>query len=124
VILVDTSIWIEHLRTGNRLLVDLLEARNVLAHPFVIGEIALGNLKQRELILSALAALPRAVVARDDEVMPFIQGSRLFGRGIGYLDVHLLASVRLTAGSLLWTHDRRLRDVADELGMAMPAGGS
>jgi predicted nucleic acid-binding protein len=101
-----------------------LEAGNVLVHPFVIGEIALGNLKQRELILGALADLPQAVVARDDEVMPFIEGSGLFGRGIGYLDVHLLASIRLTAGSLLWTHDRRLRDIAEQLGMAVPPGGS
>jgi predicted nucleic acid-binding protein len=124
VILVDTSVWIDHLRAGNRLLVELLEAGNVLVHPFVIGEIALGNLKQRELILGALADLPQAVVARDDEVMPFIEGSGLFGRGIGYLDVHLLASIRLTAGSLLWTHDRRLRDIAEQLGMAVPPGGS
>ena len=123
-ILVDTSVWIDHLRAGNRLLVELLEAGNVLVHPFVIGEIALGNLKQRELILGALADLPQAVVARDDEVMPFIEGSGLFGRGIGYLDVHLLASIRLTAGSLLWTHDRRLRDIAEQLGMAVPPGGS
>jgi hypothetical protein len=124
VILVDTSVWIDHLRAGNRLLVELLEAGNVLVHPFVIGEIALGNLKQRELILGALADLPQAVVARDDEVMPFIEGSGLFGRGIGYLDVHLLASIRLTVGSLLWTHDRRLRDIAEQLGMAVPPGGS
>ena len=123
-ILVDTSVWIDHLRAGNRLLVELLEAGNVLVHPFVIGEIALGNLKQRELILGALADLPQAVVARDDEVMPFIEGSGLFGRGIGYLDVHLLASIRLTVGSLLWTHDRRLRDIAEQLGMAVPPGGS
>jgi hypothetical protein len=124
VILVDTSVWIDHLRAGNRLLVELLEAGNVLVHPFVIGEIALGNLKQRGLILGALADLPQAVVARDDEVMPFIEGSGLFGRGIGYLDVHLLASIRLTVGSLLWTHDRRLRDIAEQLGMAVPPGGS
>jgi predicted nucleic acid-binding protein len=118
VILADTSVWVDHLRAGNRALAELLDAGQVLAHPFVIGEIALGRLRQRETILEALSQLPRTLVATDAEVLAFIDRYELFGLGIGYVDVHLLAAVRLTAGSQLWTRDQRLFDAARTLGLA------
>ena len=91
----------------------------MLTHPFVIGELALGEMRQREIILAALSDLPRAEPATDAEVLAFINREALFGRGIGYVDVHLLAAVRLTAGAELWTRDGRLRRVAEELGLAI-----
>ena len=96
----------------------------MLAHPFVIGELALGRMRQREIILAALSDLPRAELATDAEVLGFVDREALFGRGIGYVDVHLLASVRLTAGAELWTRDTRLRHVAEELGLAMTPHGA
>jgi predicted nucleic acid-binding protein len=119
VILVDTSIWVDHLRTGDKALTDLLDTGMVLAHPFVTGELALANLRQRELVLGALSDLPQANVATDAEVLHFIERHALFGRGVGYVDVHLLVAVRLTAGAALWTHDKRLHGIADQLGLAM-----
>ena len=118
-ILVDTSVWVDHLRASNKALTALLDTGAVLAHPFVIGELALGNLRQREIVLSAVADLPRASVATDLEVLHFIDRHALFGRGIGYIDAHLLAAVQLTAGAELWTKDKRLHGVAAELGVAM-----
>ena len=118
-ILPDTSVWIDHLRLGNRVLASLLGAGTVLTHPFVIGELALGNLRQREVVLEALSDLPQAGVATDAEVLHFIDRHHLFGRGIGYIDVHLLAAVRLTAGAALWTQDKKLRGVAEQLGLSM-----
>jgi hypothetical protein len=118
-ILVDTSIWIDHLRSGDDRLAKLLDGRRVLTHPFIIGELALGNLRQREVILSALFDLPTGESATNAEVIAFIDSHALFGHGIGYVDAHLLASVRLTAGAKLWTRDNRLRSVADELGLAI-----
>jgi predicted nucleic acid-binding protein len=119
VTLVDTSVWIDHLRAGNAQLTALLETGQVLAHPFVIGEIALGRLRQRDLVLEALSDLPKAKVATDEEVRHFIDRYTLFGAGIGYIDVHLLAATRLTATATLWTRDKRLLVVADRLGLAM-----
>ena len=101
----------------------LLDAGEVLAHLFVIGELALGNLPQRDLMLSTLQDLPQASVANDRKVLYFIDRHRLFGLGIGYVDAHLLAAVRLTAGVALWTRDRRLRRAADRLGLAMAPPG-
>lgn len=121
-ILVDTSVWVDHLRTGGKVLAGLLDAGRVLAHPFVVGELALGNLRQRETVLSALSGLPSSDIATDTEVLHFIDRHALFGRGVGYVDVHLLAAVRLTAGTELWTRDRRLHGVAAELGMAFKPG--
>jgi predicted nucleic acid-binding protein len=118
-ILVDTSIWIYHLRAGDDLLAKLLNAGRVLTHPFVVGEVALGEMRQRETILEALLNLPRAELATDAEVLSFIDRQSLSGRGVGYVDVHLLASVRLTSGAELWTRDKRLRSLAKELGLAM-----
>ena len=118
-ILVDTSVWIDHLRRGNPALVRLLDAGRALVHPFVIGEIALGQMRQRKVILAALADLPRVLVATDEEAMSFIERHALYGRGVGYVDVHLLAAVRLTTGVSLWTNDRKLHTVADALGLAV-----
>jgi predicted nucleic acid-binding protein len=122
VILADTSVWVDHLRAGNGRLVKLLEGGAILAHPFVIGEIALGNLRRRDLILSALRDLPRAVVATDTEVLHFIDRHALHGRGIGYVDAHLLAAAQLTAGATLWTTDKRLQRVAVEMDIAAKPG--
>jgi predicted nucleic acid-binding protein len=118
-ILVDTSVWIDHLRADNAALKRLLDAGRVLMHPFVLGELALGRMRQREIILAALSDLPRAELATDAEVLGFINREALFGRGIGYVDAHLLAAARLTAGAELWTRDNRLRSVAEALGLAM-----
>lgn len=118
-ILVDTSVWVDHLRAGDRALVGLLDAGMVLAHPFVIGELALGRLGQRATVLSALSDLPRVVVATDAEVLHFIDRHALSGRGVGYIDAHLLAAVRLTAGAELWTRDKRLHGIAAPLGLAV-----
>ena len=116
-ILVDTSVWINHLRHGDTALTTLLNAGQVYVHPFVVGELALGNLRQRNDILDILNNMPRSIMATDEEVMVLINQSKLYGLGIGYIDAHLLASTRLTPGSLLWTLDRRLRAVATLLGL-------
>jgi hypothetical protein len=117
-ILVDTSVWVDHLRRGDLGLVALLERTAVVMHPFVVGEIACGSLKDRQSLLELLHDLPRAVIATDDEAMQFIERHRLYGKGIGYIDVHLLASVALTGGAQLWTRDQRLRQVAATMGFA------
>ncbi len=111
-ILVDTSVWIDHFRRGNATLVAALEREGVLTHPFVIGELACGHLKKRREVLNLLAALPAAVVATDEETLHFIETHRLMGKGIGYIDAHLLASVALTEGARLWTLDKRLAPFA------------
>jgi predicted nucleic acid-binding protein len=118
VILVDTSVWVDHLRSANTILSALLEGGEVIAHPFVIGELALGNLQRRDELLQALRRLPQAISASHAEVLLLIDREALFGRGIGYVDAHLVAAARLTVGSSLWTHDRRLHAVAAQLGVA------
>lgn len=117
-ILVDTSIWIDHLRRGDRGLARLLQAGHVLAHWCVIGELAMGELTRRTEVLGLLADLPQATSATADEVMVLIETRRLFGLGLGHLDAHLLAATLLTAGARLWTRDRRLAACASELGIA------
>ena len=117
-ILVDTSVWINHLRAVDERLTALLDAGEVLCHPFVVGELALGNLRPRNAVLSDLRDLPQAVVAENDHVLDFIERGALFGRGIGYVDAHLLAAVRLTPEARLWTAERRLRAAAAEFGVA------
>ncbi len=117
-ILVDTSVWIDHLRKGDTKLVKLLQDGSVLMHPFIIGEIACGSLSQRLMILNLLRDLPTALVAQDTEVMSFVDRHALHGRGIGYIDVHLLASTALTLGARLWTRDKRLHAIAVEKGLA------
>ena len=119
-ILVDTSVWVDHLRRGDARLAELLERSGVVMHPFVVGEIACGSLRDRESILELLQDLPAAVVASPDEVLTFIESRVLHGKGIGYVDVHLLASVALTPGTRLWTRDTKLRRMADLLGCSDP----
>lgn len=115
-ILVDTSVWVDHLRRGDARLVALLESASVLIHPFVIGEIACGSLANRGNVLGLLQDLPSAAVAEADEVLAFIERHRLWGMGVGYIDAHLLASVSLTGHARLWTRDKRLRSAASALG--------
>lgn len=117
-ILVDTSVWIDHLRAGDTHLVALLNGSRVLMHPFVLGELACGNLHNREEVLVLLKGLPQATVATDDEVLFFIERHALMGRGIGYVDAHLLAAVTLSGAARLWTRDKRLRRVANSLALA------
>ena len=117
-ILVDTSIWIEHFRRGSRRLASLLDEEQVAMHPFVIGELACGTLGKRREILALLHALPYALRPEDDEMLHFIEARRLAGRGIGLVDMHLLASC-VVGGHRLWTRDARLRDVAEDLAVAI-----
>jgi len=123
VILVDTSVWIDHLRSSVSTLRLLLDQGQVLGHPFVRGELACGNLRQRADILDLLAKLPPAEMADDDEVMQAIELHGLMGRGIGYVDAHLLAATILTPGAALWTRDERLARVARRLGIEAGATG-
>jgi predicted nucleic acid-binding protein len=115
VILVDTSVWVDHLRSGERTLVNLLDHGLVLAHPWVTGELALGHLSQRQEILGLLTDLPSAEIATDAEVLGLIEAEQLYGLGIGYVDAQLLAATRLTADARLWTADKRLAAVARRL---------
>lgn len=123
-ILVDTSVWVDHLRRGDAQLAALLESAAVIIHPFIIGEIACGSLADRRTVLELLQDLPMATVAEVDEVLGFIEGHRLYGKGIGYVDVHLLASLALSNAAALWTRDKRLRAAADALGVSFQASGS
>jgi predicted nucleic acid-binding protein len=111
VILVDTSIWVNHLRRHDAVLAAHLEAGDVLCHPYVIGEVGLGLLKQRRQVLELLAALPSALVVSHDDAMAFVEQRRLAGLGVGWVDVHLAASA-VVSRAKLWTADRRLADVA------------
>ena len=117
-ILVDTSIWIDHLRDGDAELGTLLQDGEVLAHPWVTGEIALGRLSQRRELLGLLNNLPQATLATEVEVLVLIDQRQLYGLGIGYVDAHLLAATILTAESRLWTRDKRLSAVAVQLDIA------
>jgi len=110
-ILVDTSVWIEHFRAANDRLKHLLFDEEVLCHPFIIGELACGTLQKRGEILSMLKALPQAKLLEHDEVMVFLETQRLHGRGIGWVDAHLLASTLLT-GCMIWMFDKPLRRAA------------
>jgi predicted nucleic acid-binding protein len=115
--LVDTSVWVDHLRRGNKRLASLLLAGEVECHPFVIGELACGTMARRHEILAMLERLPRLPTAEHEEVLRFLEQRRLFGRGIGWIDVHLLASATLGRSSI-WTLDRALSTIAGELGLA------
>jgi predicted nucleic acid-binding protein len=118
VILVDTSVWIDHLRSGEPSLAASLEGGRVMMHPFVLGELACGNLEKRGEVLKLLGDLPAAPTATVPEALDFIERRALMGRGIGYIDVHLLASVALSSDARLWTRDRRLAAAATELELA------
>jgi predicted nucleic acid-binding protein len=122
VILVDTSVWVDHLRRSNAGLTRLLEDQRVACHPFVMGEIALGHLRQRKEILRLLSLLPAATQATDSEVLALIEAEELWGVGMGYIDAHLLAAARL-AGVRLWTDDRRLAAVAARLDVLVTPHG-
>ena len=117
-ILVDTSVWVDHLRDGTTALAAALEQGRVLTHPFVLGELACGKLKNRGEVLQLLGELPAAPMATDPEALDFIERRALMGRGIGYVDVHLLASVALAGTAQLWTRDKRLAAVAADLELA------
>jgi hypothetical protein len=121
--LADTSVWVDHLRRGDAKLADALDRGTVVMHLFVVGEIACGSLSDRASILELLHDLPRAIVANSDEVLGYIERHQLHGRGIGYVDAHLLASTALTDGVKLWTHDKRLRTAAVDLGLAHADAG-
>ena len=113
-ILVDTSIWVAHFRDGTSGLEILLNDGEVMIHPFVIGELACGNIKNRKEIFSLLKTLTMAVQAEHDEVLQFIEQNKIMGRGVGYIDVHLLASAVLSDAPI-WTLDKRLAAVADRM---------
>lgn len=120
-ILVDTAVWIGHLRDHDPRLAGLLDAGAVLAHPWVTGELALGSLRNRVEILRLLDDLPQATIATPAEVRELVEQHKLFSLGIGYLDAQLLADTMLAADAALWTRDRRLRSAAERLGMAYAA---
>ena len=113
-ILVDTSIWIDHFRKSDKKLIDLLLGGQVMCHPFVVGEIALGQLKNRTVVIEQLSALPQAKQGLEHEVLALIEKAQLFGTGVGYVDVHLLTSAKLSDAEL-WTRDKRLATVASKL---------
>jgi predicted nucleic acid-binding protein len=116
-ILVDTSVWIDHLRSSNRRLRALLEADQVVTHPLVIGELACGSIRNRTELLALLKTLPSATIAQHDEVLQFVDGQKLYGRGIGWIDAHLLASARLDHLAI-WTLDKPLSKIAESIGIS------
>ena len=117
-VLADTSVWVDHLRSGSPELSRLLERSLVMTHPFIVGELVLGNLANRDRVLQYLRNLPVTRVASDDEVLLLVETQRLMGRGIGWVDAHLLASALLSSPVRLFSRDRRLRQLAAELGVA------
>jgi predicted nucleic acid-binding protein len=117
-VLVDTSVWINHLHRPNQSLVDALDRSLVAQHPMVIGELALGSLSKREEFLQLLADLPPMPVATHEEVLHFVNQNHLYGQGLSLVDAHLLASVTLSSSARIWTEDKRLSTAADQLGIA------
>lgn len=123
-ILVDTSIWIDHLHARDETLQALLDLENVVMHPFVLGELALGRFRHRQRVFELLDDVPLIDIADADEVRRFIDVHEVAGTGLGYVDVHLLASLHLAVETRLWTRDRRLHAVAERMGLAhVPSGG-
>lgn len=118
-ILADTSVWVAHLRTADPMFVARLNAGEIVTHPSVIGELAMGNLGHRARTLQFLDELPKAVAASDFEVLALVERHRLHGLGIGFIDAHLLASCRLTPAARLWSRDRRLHEAAERLSLAV-----
>jgi len=117
VILADTSVWIDHLRAGNKEMQQLLDQGQIVIHPFIIGELALGSLRQRAKTVGLLDLLPQVRVAQLGEVRAMIEARRLYGLGIGLIDAHLIASVFLSPSTLLWTRDKQLRKVTEVIGI-------
>ena len=115
-VLVDTSVWVSHLRHGNKDLQDLLYDGEVVCHPFIVGELACGNLKNRNEILTYLQSLPMTILAEDEEVLKFIENNQLMGKGLGYIDVHLIASAVLT-NVPVWTFDKTLDKFTEKIGI-------
>lgn len=115
-VLVDTSVWVVHLRNGDIELETLLHECHVACHPFIVGELACGNLRNRTEILSFLQELPMAIYAEHEEVMRFIEDHMLMGKGLGYIDIHLIASAILTEVPL-WTVDKKLNEISSKLGI-------
>ncbi|HXY61426.1 MAG TPA: PIN domain-containing protein [Nitrospirota bacterium] len=115
-VLVDTSVWVSHLRDGNVDLAKLLNAGEVVCHPFIVGELACGNLKNRHEILAHLRSLPTTILAEDGEVLELIENHQLMGKGLGYIDVHLIASALLT-DIPLWTFDKTLGKITQNIGI-------
>ena len=120
-VLVDTSIWIDHLRKADAALIQLLDTQQVLMHPYIIGELACGNLNPRDEVLNLLSVLPAARLADTHEVLYFLEANHLYGKGIGYVDAHLLSSVALERTAKLWTRDKRLLVLAQSIGLAHQA---
>ncbi|MGA3263856.1 MAG: type II toxin-antitoxin system VapC family toxin [Terracidiphilus sp.] len=116
-ILADTSVWVDHFRSGNDELRRHLASRNIAMHPFIVAELALGSLRDRARTLAFLDFLPRVRVARLSEVRQMIEARSLYSRGIGLIDAHLIASIFINPGTLLWTKDNRLRNIAEALGI-------
>lgn len=121
-ILVDTSVWVDHLGRSNPVLAELLEQNRVVMHPMVLGELACGNLHNRRQLLVLWQHLDPLQAVSHGEALYFIEQNKLMGKGIGYIDVHLLASVALVASAKLWTRDKRLARIAAELGYAWKRG--
>ena len=117
-VMVDTSVWINHLRQGDALLAALLQQGIVAIHPFIIGEIACGNLSNREYLLGLLSALPQAPAATNEEALVLIERRQLMGRGLGFIDIHLLGTTLIHGAMSIWSTDKRLSSCAAELGIA------
>ena len=119
-ILADTSVWIDHLRASDAHLSTLLSRVDVAMHPMVLGELACGNLQDRQTLIALWRNLPQLAAVTNAEALYFLDQNRLWGRGIGYIDLHLLAAVALSAQARLWTRDKRLRKTAQQIGLAYP----
>jgi predicted nucleic acid-binding protein len=115
-VLVDTSVWVRHLREGNSDLEQLLNNGQVMCHPYIVGELACGNIKNRREVLSLLQLLPLATLATHKEILQFIESNHLMGKGLGYIDVHLSASAVLTRVPL-WSYDKKLGEANEVLGI-------
>jgi predicted nucleic acid-binding protein len=122
IVLADTSIWIDHFRRGDLKLAHFLDRGDVVMHPFVIGELALGHVPKIAEMIDDLQTIPKAIVANADEVLKLIADRKLSGSGIGYVDAHLLAAATLAPETLVWTRDKRLRAVAQSLSLAAKIG--
>lgn len=122
-ILADTSIWVDHFRTSNPAMIDLLNDGMIVTHPFILGELALGSLANRALLLRRLDQLVQVDVAHDFEVRQLIEDAELHSKGVGWVDVHLLASMRIHSSLHLWTRDKRLARAAEQIGLSLHTGG-
>jgi predicted nucleic acid-binding protein len=119
-ILADSSIWIDHLRHRDERMIQLMETVGLLVHPFIIGEVALGHVKNRDVILAEMSQFQQSVLATDTEVLQLINRMSLMGTGLGLIDIHLLGSVLVTIDAKLWTRDKKLAAVADSIGVLAP----